>query len=189
VGSTTGNRTDRVPDASTGATTANAISLDLFPTEIALPNGWLPEGIAIDALRFAFFGSRADGDLYRVNLITGDGSVFSQGPGTPSVGLKLDLLGRLFVAGGPGGDGRVVSAITGQILASYSFATAPTFVNDVVLTPQAAWFTDTQRAFLSRSRSGVSESCRARATSKRFRSRRARARTESPARPTATRCS
>jgi len=42
----------------------------------------------------------------------------------------------------------VVSAITGQILASYSFATAPTFVNDVVLTPQAAWFTDTQRAFL-----------------------------------------
>jgi hypothetical protein len=83
-----------------------------------------------------------------VNLITGTGSVFSQGPGTPSVGLKIDLLGRLFVAGGPGGDGRVVSAITGQILASYLFATAPTFVNDVVLTPQAAWFTDTQRAFL-----------------------------------------
>jgi sugar lactone lactonase YvrE len=136
------------PTASTGAATSTAGSLDLFPTEIALPNGWLPEGIAIGALPFAFFGSRADGDLYRVNLITGNGSVFSQGPGTPSVGLKIDLLGRLFVAGGPGGDGRVVSAITGQILASYAFATAPTFVNDVVLTPQAAWFTDTQRAFL-----------------------------------------
>ena len=64
------------------------------------------------------------------------------------MGLKVDLRARLFVAGGPGGDGRVVNAITGKILASYSFASAPTFVNDVVLTPQAAWFTDTQRAVL-----------------------------------------
>ena len=81
-------------------------SLDLFPTEIALPDGWLPEGIAINLLPFAFFGSRADGDIYRVNLITGDGSVFSQGPGrgSPSVGLKLDLRARLFVAGGGGGN-------------------------------------------------------------------------------------
>ena len=82
-----------------------ARGLDLFPTEIALPDGWLPEGIAINVLPFAFFGSRADGDLYRVNLVTGEGSVFSQGPGpgSPSVGLKLDLRARLFVAGGGGG--------------------------------------------------------------------------------------
>ena len=136
------------PTAGSGALASTASSFDVFPTEIALPNGWLPEGIAIGALPYAFFGSRADGDLYRVNLITGDGSVFSQGPGTPSVGLKVDLRARLFVAGGPGGNGRVVNAITGEILASYTFASAPTFVNDVVLTPQAAWFTDTQRAFL-----------------------------------------
>ncbi len=136
------------PTASSGAATSTAKSLDLFPTEIALPNGWLPEGIAINVFPFAFFGSRADGDIYRANLITGNGSVFSQGPGTPSVGLKVDLLARLFVAGGSGGDGRVVNAITGEIIASYTFATAPTFVNDVVLTPDAAWFTDTQRAFL-----------------------------------------
>ena len=136
------------PTAGSGAATSTTTSFDVFPTEIALPNGWLPEGIAIGALPYAFFGSRADGDLYRVNLITGDGSVFSQGPGTPSVGLKVDLRARLFVAGGPGGNGRVVNAITGEILASYTFASAPTFVNDVVLTPQAAWFTDTQRAFL-----------------------------------------
>jgi sugar lactone lactonase YvrE len=136
------------PTASSGAASSTAKSLDLFPTEIALPNGWLPEGIAINVFPFAFFGSRADGDIYRVNLITGNGSVFSQGPGTPSVGLKLDLFARLFVAGGSGGDGRVVNAITGEIIASYTFATAPTFVNDVVLTPDAAWFTDTQRAFL-----------------------------------------
>src|SRR5687768_18589076 len=74
------------PTASSGAATSTARNHDLFPTEIALPNGWLPEGIAIGVLPFAFFGSRADGDLYRANLITGEGSVFSQGPGTPAVG-------------------------------------------------------------------------------------------------------
>ena len=136
------------PTASSAQSTTTANSLDLFPTEIALPNAWLPEGIAIGVLPFAFFGSRADGDLYRVNLITGDGSVFSQGPGTPSVGLKVDLRARLFVAGGTGGDARVVNAITGEILASYAFGNAPTFVNDVVLTPQAAWFTDSQQPLL-----------------------------------------
>jgi sugar lactone lactonase YvrE len=127
------------------APTAVAAVDELFPTEIALPDGFQPEGIAIGILPFAFFGSRADGDLYRVNLATGRGTVFSQGPGTGSLGLKVDLLGRLFVAGGPGGDARVVNAVTGTVLASYPFAVAPTFVNDVILTPEAAWFTDSLR--------------------------------------------
>jgi sugar lactone lactonase YvrE len=121
---------------------------ELFPTTIALPNGFRPEGIAIGTLPFAFFGSLADGDIYRANLVTGNGRVISEGPGTPSVGMKLDDRGRLFVAGGSGGDARVVSAITGRVLASYTFATAPTFVNDVVLTPTAAWFTDSMQAVL-----------------------------------------
>ncbi len=134
------------PTASTSQASTAVKGLDPFPTEIALPDGWLPEGIAINVLPFAFFGSRADGDIYRVNLITGDGSVFSQGPGTPSVGMKLDLRARLFVAGGTGGDARVVNAITGEILARYAFGNTPTFVNDVILTPEAAWFTDSQPA-------------------------------------------
>jgi sugar lactone lactonase YvrE len=120
----------------------------LFPTEFALPDGFLPEGIAIGVLPFAFFGSRADGDIYRVNLVTGKGNVFSQGPGTPSVGMKVDLLARLFVAGGNGGDARVVNAVNGDIIASYAFGKTPTFVNDVVLTPGAAWFTDSMQPFL-----------------------------------------
>jgi sugar lactone lactonase YvrE len=129
---------------STAAPSAAVVD-ELFPTEIALPDGFQPEGIAIGILPFAFFGSRLDGDLYRVNLVTGKGTVFSQGPGTGSLGMKLDLLGRLFVAGGPGGDARVVNAVTGTVLASYRFAVAPTFVNDVILTPDAAWFTDSLR--------------------------------------------
>jgi sugar lactone lactonase YvrE len=136
------------PTAGTSATATTAAKPDLFPTEFALPTGFLPEGIAINVLPFAFFGSRADGDLYRVNLVTGNGTVFSQGPGTPSVGLKLDFRARLFVAGGTGGDARVVNAFSGDIIASYTFGNTPTFVNDVVLTPEAAWFTDSQQPFL-----------------------------------------
>lgn len=136
--------------SASGPTATTARGLDPFPTEIALPDGFQPEGVAIGALPFAFFGSRVDGDIYRVNLITGDGSVFSQGPGvgSPSLGMKVDFRARLFVAGGSGGNARVVNAITGEILASYAFATAPTFVNDVVLTGDAAWFTDSQKPVL-----------------------------------------
>jgi sugar lactone lactonase YvrE len=123
-------------------------SRDLFPTTIALPDNWLPEGIAIGRLPFAYFGSRADGSIYRANLITGEGRVISQGPGTPSVGLKIDPQGRLFVAGGAGGNARVVNAFTGEVLASYTFTTEVSFINDVVLTGSAAYFTDTRNAFL-----------------------------------------
>lgn len=81
--------------------------------------------------------------------------MISQGPGTASVGLKVDRHGRLFVAGGPSGTGRVVSVRGGKILATYTFVANPgqanpTFVNDVVLTRKAAWFTDSQRAELYR---------------------------------------
>jgi sugar lactone lactonase YvrE len=127
-----------------------APAFEPFPDRIELPDGFLPEGIAINVWPYAWFGSRADGDIYQANLITGRGKVISQGPGTPSVGLKADLRGRLFVSGGDAGDGRVVSVRTGDVLASYQFTTEPSFVNDVVLTRNAAWFTDSMRAELYR---------------------------------------
>ncbi|MGH9211192.1 MAG: SMP-30/gluconolactonase/LRE family protein [Acidimicrobiales bacterium] len=129
------------PDGAAASTAADA-PFRVFPTTIALPDGFQPEGIAIGARPFAYFGSLADGSIYRADLVTGRGRVISPGPGTPSVGLKLDRRGRLFVSGGAAGDARVVSASTGEVLASYQFASAPTFVNDVVVTPDAAWFTD-----------------------------------------------
>ena len=120
-----------------------------LPTIIQLPDNWLPEGIAIGALPFAYFGSRADGSIYRANLITGAGRALpTPGPGTPAVGLKLDRFGRLFVAGGTAGNGRVVSAFSGEILADLPFTTENSFVNDVVLTTDAAYFTDTRRPVL-----------------------------------------
>jgi sugar lactone lactonase YvrE len=119
-----------------------------FPTEFALPNGFLPEGIAIGDAPTAYFGSRADGSLFRVDLRSGKGEVFSKGPGTPSVGLKIDSRKRVFVAGGTGGDARVVDARSGKVLASYKFRATDTFVNDVFVTEKAAWFTDSRQAVL-----------------------------------------
>lgn len=63
--------------------------------------------------------------------------------------MKVDR-GRLFVAGGPTGDAWVYDAETGATLASYDFASPPTFVNDVVVTNDAAWFTDSMQAVLYR---------------------------------------
>ncbi len=121
------------------------------PSRINLPDGFRPEGIAIGRRPVAYVGSLADGDIYRANLHTGRGRVISQGDGTPSVGMKLDGRGRLWVAGGADGDAKVVNSRTGRVLATYDFvgaSTDPSFVNDVVLRRRAAWFTDSQRAVL-----------------------------------------
>ncbi|MEV1129591.1 hypothetical protein [Agromyces sp. NPDC049794] len=115
---------------------------------IELPDGFRPEGIAIDPRGIAYVGSLADGDIYAADLHTGTGEIISEGPGTPSVGLKIDQHDRLFVAGGPSGTARVVDAASGDILATYQLTTGTTFVNDVVLTKDGAWFTDSMQAQL-----------------------------------------
>ncbi|MBO0871720.1 MAG: superoxide dismutase, partial [Micromonosporaceae bacterium] len=120
-----------------------------LPATLALPDGFPPEGIAIGGT-FAYFGSRSDGSIYRADLRTGQGRIISQGPGTPSLGLKLDPFGRLYVSGGVGGDGRIVDTGTGAILAHYQFTTAVSFVNDVIFSRDAAWFTDSTNPVLYR---------------------------------------
>ena len=122
-----------------------------FPSPIALPGGFAPEGIAAGRGTTAYLGSRSDGSILRLDVRTGRTSKVTTGPGTPSLGLKADRRGRLFVAGGSGGDARVVDSRSGRTLASYTLTTSSaTFVNDVVLTKQAAWFTDSSQAQLYR---------------------------------------
>ncbi|QKJ19194.1 SMP-30/gluconolactonase/LRE family protein [Microbacterium hominis] len=111
---------------------------DLIP----LPDGFQPEGIAIGPGGTAYLGSLADGDIYAVDVRSGEGEIISQGPGTPSVGLKIDQFGRLFVAGGPSGTARVIDSATGSLLADVELAAAGAFINDVVLTHDGAWFTN-----------------------------------------------
>lgn len=126
---------------SSAATASASATEHTWPDLIPLPNGFRPEGITIGDGPYAYLGSLGDGSIYRADLRTGKGRIISAGPGTPSVGLKLDGRGRLFVAGRQGA--RVVDVRTGEIIASYTLTTkTPTFANDVFLTSRAAWFTD-----------------------------------------------
>ncbi|WP_406166899.1 SMP-30/gluconolactonase/LRE family protein [Streptomyces sp. NBC_00996] len=120
------------------------------PTRFPLPNGFQPEGITIGSAPCAYFGSLANGDIYRASLHTGRGAVVSKGLGAehPTVGLKIGRHGRLFLAGGTSGELRTVDARSGEIEKVY--AIGGTFVNDVILTPDAAWFTDSYQAKLYR---------------------------------------
>lgn len=136
------------PAAALAAPQAPPAFPGFFPDVIALPDGFQPEGITIGPGGVAYVGSLADGDIYVFHAPTGTEIATLEGPGTPSVGLKIDNRGRLFIAGGPTGEGRVVDAATGEILQTYTFSEAPTFVNDVVLTRDAAWFTDSLNAQL-----------------------------------------
>lgn len=119
------------------------------PSEIALPNGHMPEGIEVAGSTF-YAGSRRDGSVYAGDVRTGDGAILVPGvTGRVATGLKVDR-GRLWVSGANTGNAYVYDASTGSELAAYAFATAPTFVNDVVVTKNAAWFTDSQKPVLYR---------------------------------------
>ena len=132
---------------SSTATASASATEHTWPDLIPLPNGFRPEGITIGGGPYAYLGSLGDGSIYRADLRTGKGRIISAGPGTPSVGLKLDGRGRLFVAGRQGA--RVVDVRTGEIIASYTLTTkTPTFANDVFLTSRAAWFTDSYQPVL-----------------------------------------
>jgi sugar lactone lactonase YvrE len=119
-----------------------------FPTHIELPDGFRPEGIAIAGNEF-FVGSIPTGTIYRGDLRTGEGTELVVHTDRAATGMKVDR-GRLFVAGAGTGRAWVYDASTGETLAAYTFAAPATFINDVVVTRDAAWFTDSLNAALYR---------------------------------------
>ena len=121
-----------------------------FPEVIALPNGFQPEGIAIGGGPTFYVGSIPTGAVYRGSLQTGEGSILvPPRSGRAAIGIDYDH-GRLVVAGGPTGRAFVYDAKTGAELANIQLTTANTFVNDVVVTKRAAWFTDSLNPVLYR---------------------------------------
>jgi sugar lactone lactonase YvrE len=126
-----------------------ATSANSFPDRLDLPDGWQPEGIAIGKGTTFYVGSIPTGRVWRGNLRTGQGAEFIPNRGRRAIGLEFEEnRKRLFVAGGPLGTGYVYNARTGADIAQFTFASGQTFVNDVVVTKRAAWFTDSMRQFL-----------------------------------------
>jgi sugar lactone lactonase YvrE len=122
-----------------------------WPQVIPLPTGFQPEGIDIGNGHTFYVGSIPTGAVYRGDLRTGTGAVLVPAQaGRAAIGLDFSDK-RLFVAGGPTGRAWVYDARTGATLASYQLAAGPpTFVNDVVVTRDAAWFTESQDDVLYR---------------------------------------
>jgi sugar lactone lactonase YvrE len=131
-------------------TTSVAAAAAAFPATIRLPRGFQPEGIAIRGNTF-YVGSIPTGAVYRGNVRTGQGAVLVQGAsGRAAIGVAIDNRNRLFVAGGPTGRAFVYNARSGALIRSYMLASAPTFINDVVVTRTGAYFTDSQKRVLYR---------------------------------------
>jgi sugar lactone lactonase YvrE len=117
------------------------------PRRLNLPNGWQPEGIAAGAGNQLFVGSIPTGAVIRVDARTGRSRVIVAGrDGRAATGLKVSG-NRLFVSGAATGKAWVYNVRTGRQLAAYQLAPAgaESFVNDVVVTSQGAFFTDSRR--------------------------------------------
>jgi sugar lactone lactonase YvrE len=123
---------------------APATAHPTYPEVIALPDGFQPEGISAGRGTSFYVGSLVDGAIYRGDVRTGRGRVVVAGvKGNVAVGTEVDRRNRLWVAGGDTGKARVYDARTGHLRRTYRLAPAgTTFVNDVVVTRRAAYFTD-----------------------------------------------
>jgi sugar lactone lactonase YvrE len=120
------------------------------PELIVLPGAVSAEGIAAGIGDTFFAGDLIRGDIFRGNVRRGTAEMFIDVPdGRMAVGMAVDVAhGLLFVAGGPG-QAYVYDTSTGATVATYQLADpAGSTINDVALTPDGAWFTDSAQAKL-----------------------------------------
>jgi hypothetical protein len=112
-------------------------------SSIALPDEFRPEGIASGKGDSFYVGSIPQGAVFKGSYRTGEGEVLvPPHPGRNHIGLKVDTrFGRLFVAGGPSKGIYVYDSRSGEDIEDFPVPDAG-FINDVVLTRRAAYFTD-----------------------------------------------
>jgi sugar lactone lactonase YvrE len=115
------------------------------PSSIPLPVDFQPEGIAVGAGNTFYTGSLRDGDIYRGDLRTGKGARFVDVQGRAALGMRVDRArGWLVVAGGATGHAWVYDTDDGSTAADLVLGpSATTFSNDVAITRDALYFTDT----------------------------------------------
>jgi sugar lactone lactonase YvrE len=128
---------------------------------IVLPGATSAEGIAAGRGATFYAGDLFAGDIFRGNLQRGTARLFIDAPaGRMAVGMAADLAHQLlFVAGGFTGQAYVYDLRSGATVATYQLgAPASSLINDVALTKDGAWFTDSFQAqlyFVPVSRAGV----------------------------------
>jgi hypothetical protein len=114
------------------------------PDTIDLPAGFVGEGVAVGAHRTWYAGSVADGRIASGDLRDGTSSVFVSDPIVAgATGLKADLRHNLLWVSGAGtGMAAVYNLKTGAPVVALTLTTAPSFINDVIVTRDAAYFTN-----------------------------------------------
>ena len=130
---------------------------DAIATEIS------SEGIAVGTGHTFYVGNLRPtfpnntlGSIYVGDLRTGEIGILRANDGPrPTAGMKYDdRSGYLFTARGTSGGATVVDGATGATVAEMQFAVtsaaSPSFVNDVIITRAAAYFTDSRRAVIYR---------------------------------------
>jgi sugar lactone lactonase YvrE len=128
---------------------------------IILPGATSAEGIAAGGGATFYAGDLFAGDIFRGDLQRGTAELFIDAPaGRMAVGMAADVAHQLlFVAGGFTGQAYIYDTVTGATVASYQFGDpAASLINDVALTKDGAWFTDSFQAqlyFVPVSRAGV----------------------------------
>lgn len=117
---------------------------------IPLPGASGAEGIAAGRGSTFYAGDLGDGDIYRGDIRKGTAEPFIDAPdGRVAVGLKADVKNDLlFVSGGAKGQAYVYDTRTGAPVADVRLTTAEAFINDVTLTKDGAYFTNSRRAEL-----------------------------------------
>lgn len=115
-----------------------------FPASIPLPDGFYPEGIAVGTGHTFYAGSLLDGAVYAGDLRTGEGDILATGvEGRLVAGLSFDRRsGLLWGVGSEDGAGRafVFDGTSGDLVAAIAIPGG--FLNDVVVTREAAYITD-----------------------------------------------
>jgi hypothetical protein len=116
-----------------------------------LPGASSAEGIAAGRGSTFYAGDYGRGDIFRGDVRRGTAELFIDVPdGRQALGTIVDDRHHLlFVAGGATGQAYVYDIDTGATVATYQFAPPDSsIVNDVTLTRDGAWFTDSLHAQL-----------------------------------------
>jgi hypothetical protein len=137
---------------------------------IVLPGASSAEGIAAGRGTTFYAGDLSRGHIFRGDLQRGTAELFINAPhGRMAMGMAAEVAhDLLFVAGGFTGQGYIYDTRSGATVASYQFAapsppppaTPTTVINDVALTNDGAWFTESRQAllyFVPVSRAGIPE--------------------------------